>query len=197
MFTPSVDLWELPVRLRTLIEAELQEGEQIVWIGRPIPHRFGMRSLPIVLFGIPWTAFALFWMAGAAGFKIPDFKHDFDLFPMFGVPFVLVGFGMLSSPFWMMRKARNTVYLLTDRRAILFDGGFSTTIRSFRPDRLTDLRRVQRPDGSGDLVFERRSSFGGESDQRQTDIGFLAIPEVKTVEDLVRQLVDRSSSKGA
>lgn len=156
-----------------------------------------MRSLPIVLFGIPWTAFALFWIAGASGFQIPEFKEGSDLFPLFGIPFVLVGFGMLGSPFWMMRKARKTAYVLTNNRVIIFDGGRSTTIRSFGPDRLTDLRRKQRTDGSGDLIFERKVSYDSDGDRQTTDHGFLAIPDVKMVEDMVRQLADRSARNEA
>lgn len=197
MHTSSTDLWQLPSRLRSLIDAELNDGEKITWIGVPIARRFAMRSIPIVLFGIPWTAFAFFWMAGASGFKIPDLKEEFDLFPLFGIPFVLIGFGMLSSPFWTMRKARRTAYVLTTARAIIFDGGFSTTIRSFGPDRLTDLRRKQRADGSGDVIFERKLSYDSDGDRQSTDHGFLAIADVKGVEDMVRQLVETHSKKTA
>ena len=197
MHTPNTDLWQLPTRLRELIEAELNDAEKITWIGRPIPRRFALGSIPIVLFGIPWTAFALFWMAGASGFQIPDFKEGFDLFPLFGIPFILIGFGMLSTPFWMVRKAKKTAYALTTTRAIIFDGGFSTTIRSFGPDRLTDLRRKQRSDGSGDLIFERKHSYGSDGDRQTTDHGFLAITDVKAVEDMVRQLVDTSAKNEA
>lgn len=182
------DLWALPEPLRNLVESELHEREAINWVGQPIHRRFVARSLPIVLFGIPWTAFAIFWMAGAAGFKMPNFQQGFDFFPLFGIPFVLIGFGMLSAPLWIAKKARRTVYVLTDRRAILFDGGWSTTIRSFGPERLTDLRRVQRPDGSGDLIFEKSLSYDSDGDKRSTDIGFLAIPDVKDVEDRVRRI---------
>jgi hypothetical protein len=136
-------------------------------------------------------------MAGASGFKIPDFKEEFDLFPLFGIPFVLIGFGMLSSPYWTMRKARRTAYVLTTARAIIFDGGFSTTIRSFGPDRLTDLRRKQRADGSGDVIFERKLSYDSDGDRQSTDHGFLAIADVKGVEDMVRQLVETHSKKTA
>ena len=193
MHTPITDLWQLPPNLRTLVESELNDEEKIKWVGVPIPRRFAMRAIPIVLFGIPWTAFALFWMAGASGFRIPDFKQVTDLFPLFGIPFVLIGFGMLSSPYWMIRKARKTAYVLTNVRAILFDGGFSTTIRSFGPERLKDLRRKQRSDGSGDLIFERKHTRDSDGDRQTTDHGFLAISDVKAVEDLVRQLVADSS----
>ena len=127
----------------------------------------------MVLFGIPWTAFALFWTAGAAGFKLPNFQQPFDFFPLFGVPFVLVGVGLLSSPYWTARSAKRTAYVLTDRRAITFQGGMSMRIRSFRPSQLEWLTRVQRRDGSGDVIFLREP---GANDARQSsDVGFLAV----------------------
>lgn len=193
MYDSRTDLEDLPAALQTLVEAELNAGEKIIWIGRPNARRFALQSLPVVLFAIPWTAFALFWMAGAAGFKIPNFNQGFDLFPLFGIPFVLIGFGMLSTPLWMKRKAKRTAYVLTTERAIVFDGGFrSTTIQSFGPERLNDLQRKQRSDGSGDLIFERKLSSNNDGGQRTTDLGFLAIPNVKEVEELVRKLVKRS-----
>ncbi len=192
MHTPTEKLWELSTQLQTLIQSELNEGERITWVGTPDPRRFGMRSWPMVLFGIPWTAFALFWMAGAAGFKIPDFKQGFDLFPLFGIPFVLIGVGMLSSPFWMMRKAGKTAYVLTTERAIIFEKKFSMAIRSFEPAQLRNLRRTQWGDGAGDLIFERQLSVDSNQQRQQTDIGFLAIPDVKNVETLVRDLAETS-----
>jgi len=67
-----------------------------------------MKSIPIVLFGIPWTAAALFWMALTSGFEMPNFnfKDGFDVFPLFGIPFVFIGLEMLSSPLRMIRKAK-------------------------------------------------------------------------------------------
>jgi len=192
MHTPIPDFWQLPASLRTRIEAELNEAEKITWIGRPIPRRFVLENIRIVLLGIPCTAYALFWMAGA-----PNFDDGFGVFPLFGIPFVLIGFGMLSTPFWMIRKAKKTAYVLTTTRAIIFTGDFSKQTRSFGPDRLTDLRRKQRSDGSGDLIFETEHSFNREGDRHSTDHGFLAISDVKAVENLVRQLVDATSEKEA
>ena len=84
METPTSELWQLPPQLRTLIEAELDGDEKITWVGMPIPSRVALKALPLVMFGIPWTAFALFWMCGASGFRAPDFKDAFDFFPLFG-----------------------------------------------------------------------------------------------------------------
>jgi len=181
---------QLPPELAALVGAELEAGERIAWVGQPDPRRFAWASVFAVLFAIPWTAFAIFWMCGAAGFKMPTFQHGWDLFPLFGLPFVLVGFGMLSTPYWLRRKAQRTVYVITDRRAVILDGGWwrSITVRSFSPDRLKDLRRVQRPDGSGDLLFERTWRTDSEGSRQFTDHGFLGVRDVKMVERLIKQL---------
>jgi hypothetical protein len=184
----------LPREIAALIGAELASGERIVWAGQPMPGRFARGSIGVVLFGIPWTAFAIFWMAGASGFKMPNFSNGFGFFPLFGVPFVLIGFGMLSAPYWARRKAQRTAYVITDRRALILAGGAwkSTTVRSFEPYRLADLRRVQYPDGTGDLIFERTWKRDSDGDRQSADHGFLAIREVKAVEGFVRQLANAS-----
>jgi hypothetical protein len=180
----------LPPDISHLINSELRSGERILWIGQPIASQFAWRSYGIVLFGISWTAFAIFWMAGASGFKIPDFRQGQDFFPLFGVPFVLAGFGLLSSPYWMFRKARRTAYVVTDRRAIIFDSGLfgTVTIRSFEPEQLKDIRRVQRPDGTGDLIFKRSRATDAEGGRQPADCGFLAIAGVREVEEMINRL---------
>ena len=189
MFESTNAAWSLPPRLRGLVEYELADGEELIWAAQPDPRRFALKSLPIVLFGIPWTAFILFWIAGASGFKIPDFSEGSDFFPLFAIPFLLIGLGMLSAPFWMMRKARRTAYVITERRAIIFEGGWSMKIRSFGPEDLQDLRRRQRRDGSGDVVFAQEVSYSSKGHRQSTDIGFFAIPDVKEVEDLLEEIV--------
>ena len=183
----------LPPDVARWVEAELRSGELVVWSGQPIAHRLARRSIGAVLLGIPWTAFAVFWMAEVSGDKMLDFSHGFDLLPilLIGVPFVLAGFGMLSSPYWIVRKARKTAYIITDRRAIVLAGGLrgSTTIRSFEPDRLKDIRRVQKADGSGDLIFERTWTCDEAGRQSSsTDHGFLAIADVRSIEQTISRL---------
>ncbi len=186
--------------LQSCVENELESGEKIVWLGQPIAGRFARQAWPIVLFGIPWTAFSIFWMGAAGGFAILGNGGKFlpgGLFCLFGLPFVLIGFGMLSSPYWMRRSARKSVYAVTDRRAIIFSSGLrgKISIRSFAPEGLTDLEREQYPDGSGDLIFTR--DIRRTSDSTTTKkIGFMAVPDVKSVEALIRQMVDERSRSG-
>jgi hypothetical protein len=134
-------------------------------------------------------------MAGASGFEMPSFRPVFGFFRLLGIPFVLVGLSMLLSPFWMLAKARRTAYVITNRRAILLEGrvlgGLST--RSFDRERLRDVQRVQFGDGSGNLVFERQLRTSHNGGAHFTDIGFLAVPDVKDVEDRIRELFRKTS----
>jgi hypothetical protein len=191
---------QIPRELQRMIDSELTGGERVTWSAQPLPGRLARKAMPAVWFGIPWTAFAIFWTASAAsGMSKAGGSGLFHAFPLFGLPFILFGLGMLSSPYWMRRRARRSVYVLTNRRAIVLAAGWrgSITVRSFEPERLTDLRRKQNPDGSGDLVFAQDIRRDSDSDRFSTDVGFLAIREVKSVEEKVRGLVAQKRDEEA
>ncbi len=198
----------LDERLRQSLNRELQPGEQLAWYGQPSPGRMAWRSLPAVLFAIPWTGFAIFWMLAAGGFvwfahaktqpaTAPSFSplNFFGCFPLFGLPFVLIGLGMFSSPLWMLRKARRTLYAVTDRRVILFEGSWSTTVTSLVPDQLKDLTRKERLDGSGDLFFGQPFQYFSRNQSRPMQRGFIGIPNVREVEELVRRIKTPASDQ--
>ena len=95
---------------------------------------------------------------------------------------------MLSSPIWVWQEARNTVYLVTDKRAISIQGGWSTTIRSRLPDQLKDLYRKERADGTGDVIISIRRWRDGDGDSRSEEIGFLGVRNPREVENILKQL---------
>lgn len=103
-------------------------------------------------------------MAGAAGFQIPRSDKGDDLFPLFGVPFLLIGTRMLPFPLWAYRNSLKTVYLITNRRAITIDGAWSYTTRSYTPEKLADVFRREHRDGTGDVVVSRNSWRDSDGD---------------------------------
>jgi hypothetical protein len=187
MMNPTDDF--LPAGLASLVDAELDKGERIAWIGRPIAWRYALRYIFVLLVGIPFTAFALFWMGAARGFP----SAGVPVFALFGIPFVVIGLGMLLSPFWMLYRAGRTAYAITDRRALVVEHGLlgGVTVRSFEPGSLTILSRTQHADGSGNLVFQREYRREGRRG-RFVDIGFLAVPDVREVEGRIRELAHRA-----
>ena len=186
----------LPEPARGLVETELRPGEGLRWVGQPLPSRMALGGLPALLFAVPWTAFALFWTWNAAQISCPNPNSSLEarMFPFFGVPFILVGLGMFTTPLWLMRAARRTVYVVTDRRAIVLRGSWfgSVTVRSFEPEKLGDLSRNQRADGSGDLVFGQDVKVGNRGATRLVDYGFLGLRDVREAEEYVDALARRA-----
>ena len=192
-----------------LVRSELSDGERLLWVGQPRPSRFAYGAIPIVLFGVPWTGFALFWIASASSFGgsnnvngSPPGVGVFRFFPLFGLPFVLIGLGMLSSPYWLWRQAKRTCYALTDRRAMLWKAGMfgSVAVRSYGPEALDKVSRTAYPNGCGDLVFEEVVTIGRDSDGNRTTSttrhGFMAIERVREVEELLRKALLSKEDEG-
>jgi hypothetical protein len=190
-------LFELSDALRANVESELNSQEQIVWVEQPIPWLVARSALPILLFGTPFTVFAVFWI-GMAAFGVGQAANAGPMwvFPLFGLPFVLIGLAMFSAPYWALRSAKRTVYVVTTQRAILLRGGwFSISVRSFEPAALTILNRKQRPDGSGDLIFTQDWRPGNNGHSTWKNVGFVAVRDVKHVEDLIRTLAQQPASR--
>jgi hypothetical protein len=185
----------IPGELEDKVKRELEAGESIRWMEQPIPRFFTPISTAVFLFGIPWTVFALFWeviacwgvLGSISRYKqVPGTLIFSIVFPLFGLPFLLVGFGMLASPLWARRNALKTVYVITDRRAITFDAGW--TVRSYSPDQLQDIFRRERGDGTGDVIFSQRVWLDSGRDRHKQNLGFLNIREAKRVEQMLREL---------
>jgi len=186
----------LPRNLRSQVELELQSGERIVWMDRPVPGIFASRANGLMLFGIPWTAFAIFWTVTATRtFTGGEFGNMGWLFALFGMPFILIGMRMLTGPYWERRRAARTAYVITDRRAMILEAGWrgGMKVRSFDSEALrVDLQRQQNPNGTGDVIFKQELRRTNQGRTRTTKIGFLAVRDVKGVEEKIRALAQKS-----
>lgn len=184
----SLDLMKMPPELQQRVTRELQPGEVVRWAGQPDPAHIMRQGFLLWFFFIPWTAFSLFWMAGAAGFRVPDFSSPTVLFPLFGLPFLLIGLGGLVSPWWLRRTARHTVYVVSNQRAFSLAGWRTVTMTSWLPEQLTQITRSERADGSGDLVFDIEVRQGHRGSSVQHKRGFMALPDVRRAETFVHAL---------
>jgi hypothetical protein len=168
---------DIPPKLQARVNRELKPQETIRWIDQPVPRYFTPKAKAAFIFPIPWTAFAFFWTAGASFSSAGDGSVGF--MALFGIPFILVGLGMLSSPLWAYRITLKTVYVITDQRAINFDGGRSTTISSYPPEKLQNVYRNENKDGTGDVVLLRRDYQDSEDHHRIEELGFIHIRDPK------------------
>ena len=199
----------LPPEIQDKITRELNRGEVIVWAQQPNLEKFIKKitagSFLIWLFFIPWTAFSLFWMAGAAGFKMPDFSHpSFQLFfPLFGLPFLFIGIAGLAAPIWLpffiKNKALTTAYVITNLRAFTIEGTKTVKYKSYYPDQLKNMEREEYPDGSGDIVFIKNNNTDANTgtnnwNKNLKGEGFYAIENVKKVASLLEKLANNTDS---
>ncbi|MCO6511895.1 MAG: hypothetical protein J5I65_13980 [Aridibacter famidurans] len=186
----------IPHKLKELVNRELEIGERIVWTGMPRRTFFTPAATGSFLFGIPWTAFAIFWtlMAGAGTWFTSGFSV-FSIFPLFGIPFILIGIGMLSAPLGAYIKSGRTVYVITDKRAISFEGGSSTVVRSFTPEKLGEVFRRERPGGYGDVVIDLSHTRDSDGDKQTEEIGFFRVRDPHQVERLLKELASRAPTR--
>ena len=182
---------DAPPSALSIAQREMRPGERLIWADRPAPRRLALAGIPIMLFGAVFGGFALFWIAGAASMTPAD-SGAFAFFPLFGVPFLLVGLGIMLTPVWIWLGAKKTVYAISSDRLVIIKGN---RVQSFEADEIDELERRERADGTGDVIFNRqlvRSHSRHHGRTRERKIGFFGIPEVRRVEDEIRRLKDRA-----
>jgi hypothetical protein len=181
---------DLPESLRDLLDRELEKKEPIRWMGQPKPRFWGNReSVSQFLFSIPWTAFALFWTGVAATGVLSDKEFDWRfqveyIFPLWGLPFILIGLFLMSAPLRHWNTLRKTLYVVTDRRAIVLVAKRSIEVKSYFGDDLDSLSRIERKDGTGSILFHGQSG-----------IGFLSIRNCREVERMLREIAEQSGAR--
>ena len=195
----------LPPGLKAFAEREFA-GEKLVWAARPDRRIAALLSFGLWLFAIPWTAFALFWegaivgplLADWLGYEVGGAKPSGTMahgmmwgMGFFGVPFILVGFGMLLAPFFALLKGRRTLYVLTDRRIVILEGAHTVKVVSIGPSEIKGISRKEGPDGRGTLILDQGFAKDSDGDEvaRKTELG--VIDDVRRVEGLVRALTER------
>ena len=124
-----------------------------------------------MIFGLAYAGFAVFWMTMSASmvWGSPLGAGPFALFPLFGLPFFVIGLNVMGGKvFWDAYRRARTWYTLTDRRAFVATALFGIRrLRSVPVEAMTPVERVDSPADSirvgphvGDkVVFERLSDM--------------------------------------
>jgi len=176
-------------------QSELQSGESIYWTGTANPGRAALSALPASLFGIPFAGFAAFWISqalrGTAAMSRGShnsFASGFAIFPLFGVPFLLFGLGIVLAPLWAYLKGRSTVYAVTNQRVLIISGGNSRSVQSYTHADILGVEHRERPDGSGDIVIITNGIMRTNNSVSSIRATLVGVPNVKQVAQQVMQL---------
>jgi hypothetical protein len=177
-------------------QSELQSNESLYWTGTADPVRASVAALPAAIFGIPFAGFALFWVTQAyhATSMMSKSAHNpfvsgFRVFPLFGLPFLFVGLGIILAPLWALLKSGNTVYAVTNQRVLIITGSTNRTVKSLTPVDILGVDHSERPDGSGDIfILTAGITRASNNMTSQLKVALLGVPNVKQVAQQVMQL---------
>ncbi len=190
----------LPHAFRDAVTREFQ-GEPVLWVGQPSARQSFFISTLIWLFAVPWTAFSLGWEVLAlqgwlSGKPSPSTTHSIMglVFPLFGVPFVLFGLGMMLAPFWAWARARRTVYVISGRRLACLTIGRSFGVKSYDRASIVRTERSERPDGSGSLKIVTGVSIDNDGDRKEQIEHLYGIADVRKVERLIAPYANKGSA---
>jgi len=170
----SVDGWE----------NILDTDEKILWQGQP-DGRFRLRGKNIALsiFGLFFLGFSLFWITMASTATSATGGAGL-MFPLFGLPFVLIGLYLVIGIHWFDALGRRkTHYTLTDKRAFIATGFLGKRLKSYPIDGDTVLEL--RPGTPGSVFFAKEIRRGKNGTYR-IPIGFELIPDAEKVYQIFR-----------
>lgn len=186
-FTPG----SVRYRLDLALHRELQEGESIVWQGMKLA-RVEPASFVIYLFAIPWTAFALFWMSMAA---MATSASDGGIlgwaFPLFGLPFVAIGLGMMAVPFLAFFQRGRVLFAVTDRRVLKLSLGRELEVVSVPASRIGDIVRRESGDASGMVELSLSTTIIEYGGRRTSKMQVGRVDDVKGAYEAILVLSER------
>ena len=169
------------------LQPEMRPHERLIWADRPVrgtaPRLVGRR----LLLGLAVTGFACAWIGAAwlitGAIAGREGELTVRLFPLFGVPFVLLGLAILVSAAFIPARLRSTVYGLSNERIVLLAGSPRHSVRSLDLATVSGTERRERADGSGDLML-----FAGRAGREGARAPLLALFGVADVGRIGREI---------
>jgi len=182
------------------LSGHLDTDEKTLWHGSPPSGLMFRRSdVLFVPFSFLWFGFALFWEASVLGIAADSANRPPVIFPLFGLVFVCIGFYMaIGRFFWDAVVRGQTLYALTNRRAIILTRFPSRVFRSIGVNAATEVSTEERAGGAGDVSFGARTALTGGLRGWQgigagSDFTFERIPDARGLLRIIRQI--QSSSR--
>ena len=178
--------------LRSIVNAELQRGEKLLWVGKPLPIRLIMQERKVVVAAI---LLVIVLIALAMIILIFPNSHLLSLhllgmgfsFGLIVVGFVLLGLTYFARPIYDYIMAIRTIYAVTDRRALILKGTLRGRVaQSYK--QIDQVKRRTLIKGKGDVIFgseTKKVRRQGQSVVVTRKIGFFGIDDARQVEQIM------------
>lgn len=147
--------------LMPMLEPILRPQEKLLWLGQPEAGReASVKMWFFIPFAIVWTLFSLLW-TGLAAYAAKENKSPGAAFlVLFGLPFVLLGFGMLSTPYFSQQQELNTVYILTNEGALRIVNKKAIRLCDYKSRDFGPVEITRYKPGRADILFIKDASEG-------------------------------------
>ena len=120
--------------------------EYVLWRGKPGKgNMFAGQDVFMVLFGLVWLSFSLFWEATVIAGGAPIF------FLLWGLPFIAIGVYLLFGTF--IRRARlrgKTTYVITNKKIMIYSG---KNMEMYEAEDLPPMHIKFHRNGNGSIRF--------------------------------------------
>ncbi len=166
----------------------LDPGEKLLWQGAPAGGiRFSITGLVQSAFGVFFLGFSVFWVAMALNIGADGPLSLF--FPLFGLPFVLIGLWLVIGHwFFDAYKRRRSRYALTNKRAIIARRVFGRRLESYPILADSEISLVE---GRFDTVNFHQKTVIRNNGTSRANIGFRYIRDGRKVYNLLLDIKTR------
>ncbi len=169
---------------------EMRPHERLVWADRAIGKARAAPALGRIVFGLIFGGFAVFWTSAAWLMTRGVSSGAFGLFfPLFGIPFIAVGAGMVVAGIRSWRTGGGTVYALSEERVLIISGGVKRSVRSLDLKAIRGVERVEGEGGSGTISL----LIEGTDTMREVLAG---VPDVARVGAEIERLRTQAEDSG-
>ena len=177
--------------LKFEVKHYLDTNEDVLWCDKPVKKLvFTSADIFTTLFGVVWLSFSVFWIVSAY-FAIEASDGSFKLFPLFGVPFVLVGLYLLFfRHFVSLIKRKNMVYALTNKRAMIVHTGKRKYVQEYRYENISNIQMKCDDNDVGSIFFLTGEIRYNNGRSYSSTSGIFGIKDTKKVYKILSQCME-------
>lgn len=185
---------DLTLTEREQVEAAMGSDKQVLWAGRPVAKLWTAESVVPMIGGLVAGGVLSLFLCNFFGGNCSADGMFLSLFSCVVIPIFCAVLWQILTPWRQLRRLRRTAYLLTPQLAMVMEPGWfgkqKLTTYPVQPGMVKENNAE--PDGSGSLIFAYRV-IPGKNGSRRIPQGFLNIPQVQQVKEILDSLVDTES----
>ena len=182
--------WNLSPKDNARVQSVLRDDERVVLVTRPRPQMDIVEAAGRVFSGVMLLVMLVYALCQMA--------QVWWLVLALVSPLILFALWLISAPFRYRRQKERTLYLLTDKRVLMLEpkGIFGERVVAYPllPNPVKSV--LHGDDGYGDIIFayEQHWEFFPKMRHRTTPVGFIEVPEVGQVQQLIAAQVAATPS---